>query len=109
MTATSAIISYAYSPRENVGSGGKYHVELAEPFCFGRIKREAGDTLCAPARSRRFDNLDGGRSADDFKRWGCKRCREIAARSGATFVVTARGREPEQFSLAPALDHGDRA
>ena len=43
-------IAYAYSPRENVGSGGKDHIVLEEEYSKGRLKRISGDPLCKPAR-----------------------------------------------------------
>ena len=39
-------ISYAYSPRENVNSGGRSHIVLSNNESFGRRKREKGDALC---------------------------------------------------------------
>ena len=38
--------SYAYSPRENVNSGGCSHIVMKEEASFGRRKREAHDPLC---------------------------------------------------------------
>lgn len=71
-------IAYAYSPRENVGSTGKYHLITTERIEHGRLVREPGDALCKP--TRKFWGLDGGRTAEDFERYGCVRCREIRDR-----------------------------
>lgn len=49
-------ISYAYSPRENVGSNGKNHIVLEQDYSKGRLKRISGDPLCKPAR--RFWGLE---------------------------------------------------
>lgn len=64
-------VGYAYSPRENTGSGGGYHIIVGEDFKAGRIVRRKGDTLC----KRQFWGLDGGR-----KKLGvtCKRCLQVA-------------------------------
>ena len=71
-------VAYAYSPRENVGSTGKYHLIATERIAHGPLVREPGDALCKPAR--KFWGLDGRRTAEDFERHGCARCREIRDR-----------------------------
>ncbi len=71
-------VAYAYSPRENVGSTGKYHLITTEQISRHPLFRRPGDALCKPAR--KFWGLDGGRTAEDFERHGCARCREIRDR-----------------------------
>jgi hypothetical protein len=66
----------AYNPSDRGNSAGGNHLVVSEAFVGGRLRREAGDALCKPAR----------------KFWGlyehaerkptCKRCLEIAARHG---------------------------
>ena len=74
-------IAYAYSPRENTGSRGAYHVQVLEPLAVGRLRRDIGQALCKP----RFWGLDGGRSIDHFQRWGCKGCKAAVKRIGKPF------------------------
>lgn len=77
--------AYAYSPHENVGSGGTSHIIVDEPLQAGRLIRKPGDALCKPAA--RFWGLDmrPGRPAE------CLRCLEIAERltNSATHAGTA--------------------
>lgn len=50
-------IAHAYTPRETGAHGGADHIVTEEPFKFGRIKREAGDTLSR--KRQRFWGLSG--------------------------------------------------
>jgi len=69
-----AVVAYAYSPRERNGAGA-FHIMLSAPFELGRIRRSEGDTLCG----RSFWGLD----KRNEKQYGvtCKRCLEIASRT----------------------------
>lgn len=73
-------IAYAYSPRENVGSGGGDHIVCAENVTAGRLKRQAGDALCKP--QARFWGLQQRWGADTCLNYqataSCLRCLEIA-------------------------------
>lgn len=66
-------VSYAYSPRENVGSGGSDHIVLEEDFTQGRLTRKAGDALCKS--SKKFWGLT---ALNDGKPANCLKCLEIA-------------------------------
>ena len=79
MTEPRVSFAYAYSPRENDGSSGKYHVVTQVPLEAGRLRRAAGDALCKPAR--KFWGLDA-RSFERFQTYPCKRCKALAERLG---------------------------
>lgn len=38
--------AYAYSPRENTGSRGGYHLITTQHLHIGRFHRQPGDALC---------------------------------------------------------------
>ena len=78
LTSDGYRVAYAYSPRENVGSGGRCHLITPIAISAGRLQREAGDPLCKPAR--KFWGLDSGRTEADFNQYGCARCGEIRKR-----------------------------
>jgi hypothetical protein len=68
-------VAYAYNPHENTGSNGSYHITLKEPLRAGRLKREAGDALCKPAREFwGLDEREPGTMAT------CLKCLETAER-----------------------------
>lgn len=71
--------AYAYSPRENDGSRGKYHAVTRRPLWHGRLRRAEGDPLCKPAR--KFWGLDS-RSREKFDSYPCKRCKKLGVRLG---------------------------
>lgn len=71
-------IAYAYSPRENVGSGGGDHIVCLQGFTHGRLTRAAGDPLCKPAA--KFWGLD---RCSDGREATCVKCAEIAERIAA--------------------------
>lgn len=77
-------IAYAYSPRENVGSGGRCHLITTAALEVGRLKRAPGDALCKPRKQ--FWGLDGGRTPEDFETYGCVRCSAIRDRLAATSI-----------------------
>ncbi len=69
-----ATLAYAYSPRENTGSGGKHHIQAQELVQTGRFTRQQGDTLCRKAQ--RFWGLQT--CLDQNQNVTCPRCLEIA-------------------------------
>ncbi|MBC5851291.1 hypothetical protein [Vibrio metschnikovii] len=66
---------YAYSPNENVDSGGKYHLALTKPLKIGRLKRESGQIICSP--NKEFWGLDL-RDDKEINLAVCKKCLETA-------------------------------
>lgn len=67
----SAYVAYAYSPRENSGSGGKYHLVAKVVLSAGRLQRQPGTPLCG----KRFWGLDGGgRTFERFLSYPCPKC-----------------------------------
>lgn len=96
-------VAYAYSPRESTQSGGKVHLVCRAPLRVGRIVREAGDALCKPRRQ--FWGLDGGRTMEDFERYGCARCKTIRAKlpEGSRARVPAAQRKRLQAEALVAL------
>jgi hypothetical protein len=71
-------VAYAYSPRENTGSGGSDHILVKERLVAGRLVREEGKTLCQSSHAYFWGLTEmPGREAN------CLRCLECAERLSA--------------------------
>lgn len=79
LSVDSIACAYAYSPRENTGSHGKYHLVTLLPLERGRLRRAANSPLCG----KRFWGLDrGGRTFEQFLSYPCPKCLENAVKLG---------------------------
>lgn len=66
----------AYHPRDAGNAAGRDHLVVSVAFSKGRLRREAGDALCKPAR--KFWGLH----SHPERKPTCKRCLDLAARHG---------------------------
>ena len=95
----SADVAYAYSPRENTGSRGGYHIVVQEAFKVGRIARQQGETLC----KKKFWGLDGGRDGHEVS---CRRCLELARRLSVSESTDDAEAEFKQELASPVCGCG---
>jgi hypothetical protein len=72
-------VAHAYTPNEQATYGGGDHLLLQQPLVMGRLRREAGDALCKPAR--RFNHLMEV-SPRSSPLPNCKHCLRLAPRAG---------------------------
>jgi hypothetical protein len=73
---TTLTVHGAYHPKDCGNSAGADHLVVDSDYQHGRLKREAGDALCKPAR--KFWGL----YSEPERKPTCKRCLEIAVRHG---------------------------
>ena len=82
---STAHTEYAFNPRQGAMSNGSYHAILDQPLHVGRLRREAGDPLCKPAR--KFWGLNPGNRKGGVN---CARCLSLMQRYGVSVEAVSQ-------------------